>query len=70
MISKRVNIVAGPGGPTTLSWSTSEPYQSTIDSRGAHGARVCGLTIRHRSPSVANNYAVFLLVCACIQWCC
>lgn len=61
MIAKRVSIVAdGGGGAATLSWSPAEPYQSAIESRGMLGSRVRGLTIPHRSPSVANNYAVFL----------
>jgi hypothetical protein len=62
VISKRVRIVADGSGPVTLAWSTTEPYQSAIESQGLHGASVSGLTIRHRSPSVANNYAVFLQV--------
>lgn len=66
VIDKRVSIAADGSGPVTLSWSTSEPYQSAIESRGTLGARVSGLTIQHRSPSVANNYAVFLQVGPCI----
>ncbi len=62
VISKRVRIVADGSGPVTLAWSTDAPYQSAIESQGLHGASVSGLTIRHRSPSVANNYAVFLQV--------
>ena len=62
MISKRVSITADGTGQVTLAWSTNEPYQSAIESQGLHGASISGLTIRHRSPSVANNYAVFLQV--------
>lgn len=44
-------------------WETSEPYQAVLEGTpAAGGALVCGLTLRHRSPSVANNYAVFLQV--------
>lgn len=60
VISKRVRIAADGSGPVTLAWSTTEPYQAAVESQGLHGASVSGLTIRHRSPSVANNYAVFL----------
>ena len=60
MISKRVRVVADGSGSVTLAWSTDAPYQSAIESQGLHGASISGLTIRHRSPSVANNYAVFL----------
>ena len=41
----------------TLSHETSRPYESTV-AVSAPGCRVVGLTIRHSSPSVANNYAV------------
>lgn len=41
----------------TLSHETSLPYQSTV-SVSAPRCRVLGLTIRHSSPSVANNYAL------------
>lgn len=44
-------------------WETSEPYQAVLEGNpAAGGALVRGLTLRHRSPSVANNYAVFLQV--------
>ena len=44
-------------------WETSEPYKAVLEgSPAAGGALVRGLTLRHRSPSVANNYAVFLQV--------
>jgi parallel beta-helix repeat protein len=65
VISKRVSIMAEGGGPVMLSWSTSEPYQSAIESRGGHSASIIGLSIRHHSPSIANNYAVFLQVSQC-----
>ena len=41
----------------TLSHETSRPYESTV-SISAPRCRVIGLTIRHSSPSVANNYAL------------
>lgn len=44
-------------------WETSEPYQAVLEAGpDAAGALVRGLTLRHESPSVANNYAVFLPV--------
>ncbi|KXZ51409.1 hypothetical protein GPECTOR_12g371 [Gonium pectorale] len=39
-----------PGAPVEVVWETKEPYQSTVE----------GLTIRHASKSVANNYGVFI----------
>ena len=41
----------------TLSHETPRPYESTV-SVSAPRCRVVGLTIRHSSPSVANNYAL------------
>ena len=54
----------GPqGGEVVVVWETSEPYQAVLEAGpAASGAVVRGLTLRHRSPSVANNYAVFLQV--------
>lgn len=47
----------------TVVWETSEPYQAVLEAGpGAGGTLVRGLTLRHQSPSVANNYAVFLPV--------
>lgn len=58
------------GSVVEVVWETQEPYQSTLsfsppDSEPAGTASsqpavVQGLTIRHYSKSVANNYAVFL----------
>lgn len=52
----------GPGVASTtcyLRWKTTNPYESTVAVR-APGCIVTGLTIAHASPSVANNYAVFV----------
>lgn len=42
-----------------LVWETQQPYQSTLEC-AADGIVVEGLTIRHYSKSVANNYGVFV----------
>ncbi|KAK3270530.1 hypothetical protein CYMTET_21075, partial [Cymbomonas tetramitiformis] len=42
-----------------LEHKTGNPYEATVESTG-EGVVLQGLTIRHTSPSVANNYAVFL----------
>lgn len=38
---------------------TSAPYEATIEIL-ADGVQVTGLTVRHASPSIANNYAVYV----------
>ena len=66
ILSKPVTLqrhLGSEGGEVTVIWETNEPYQAVLEARPSAGpARVVGLTLRHRSPSVANNYAVFLLV--------
>jgi hypothetical protein len=42
-------------------WSTSRPYESVVEAI-AEGACLSGITLRHSSKSVANNYAVFVRV--------
>ena len=46
-------------GATSLVLDTDEHYVPAV-AISSSGARVEGLRIRHRSPSVANNYAVYL----------
>lgn len=61
-MTKPVTLVAATGAQVEVSWDTSEPYQSTIEcSSSSSGVVISGLTIRHRSPSIANNYAVRLV---------
>lgn len=60
VIQKRVTIAAVKNSSVTVSWQTTRPYESVLECKGAIGAVVRDLNIRHRSPSVANNYAVFL----------
>ncbi|BDA43086.1 hypothetical protein COCOBI_04-0970 [Coccomyxa sp. Obi] len=48
-----------PGADVTIVWETDRPYESVVQSSGA-GVRLIGLKLRHSSPSVANNYAVFM----------
>jgi hypothetical protein len=45
-----------------LVWETLEPYQSTIQVVTGEDVTIRGLSVRHSSKSVANNYAVFLQV--------
>ena len=62
-IKQSVTLEAEPG--TVLSWFSDKPYEAalTIDlgqSAVAADVLVSGLTIRHASPSIAQNYAVFV----------
>ncbi|KAK9807475.1 hypothetical protein WJX72_000255 [[Myrmecia] bisecta] len=60
ILDKAVSICAQPqSAAVTVIWETSEPYQAVVQCSCA-GARIQGLTLRHRSPSVATNYAVYV----------
>ncbi len=54
-----VAVAAAPGAAVTLVWETAAPYEAALELRAA-GAAARGLTVRHASPSVADNYAVRL----------
>ena len=58
ILDKAVSLVASPGADVEISWHTEDHYESTILCT-ADGAKIQNITIRHFSPSVANNYAVF-----------
>ena len=62
VITQAVSILAAPGAAVELAWATAEPYQAAIQVAATAGVRVVGLTVRHSSPSVADNYAVQLQV--------
>lgn len=47
------------GSQVTILHQTDRPYESTVHATSGN-CMLRGLTIAHRSPSVANNYAVFL----------
>ena len=49
-------------GSVTIRWTTSKPYESTIVCTAVQ-CQLVGLDIRHASPSVANNFAVYNQVC-------
>lgn len=59
MLDKPVTIRSGSGRVEIL-WDTEQPYESTITCHGP-GVHLLGLTIVHRSPSIANNYAIYLV---------
>ena len=44
----------------TLVWETKRPYEAVVEASALGGALLRGLRLRHASPSVANNAAVFL----------
>ena len=72
VITRPVTIQAAPGDAVELTWQSNEPYQSTIEVDAqtypelAEPSAVVlqGLRVRHSSPSIANNYAVRLVVSA------
>ena len=51
---------APPGAVVALEHRVDAPYQATFEvSDGVQNVTLRGITVRHASPSVANNYAVF-----------
>ncbi len=60
LISKRVAVEAAPGAKVVVEWRSGKPYECAVGSAGPCGGVLRGLAVRHSSPSVANNYAVFL----------
>ncbi len=70
IITRPVSIQAAPDEAVELTWQSSEPYQSTIEVDASVYPELAeptavllqGLRVRHSSPSIANNYAVRLVV--------
>lgn len=62
IINKPIELRAAPGQQVTVTWQTEKPYESTIVLT-ASSAVVSGLTVRHSSPSIANNYAIQIIDC-------
>lgn len=51
---------APPGAVVALAHRVDAPYQAAFEvSDGVQNVTLRGITVRHASPSVANNYAVF-----------
>eukprot|EP00747_Dinoflagellata_sp_TGD_P189370 gnl/TRDRNA2_/TRDRNA2_49635_c0_seq1.p1 gnl/TRDRNA2_/TRDRNA2_49635_c0~~gnl/TRDRNA2_/TRDRNA2_49635_c0_seq1.p1 ORF type:complete len:395 (-),score=65.09 gnl/TRDRNA2_/TRDRNA2_49635_c0_seq1:25-1209(-) len=46
-------------GSTVLEHVTNSPYEATVESEGS-SVTLQGLTIRHSSPSIAQNYGIFV----------
>ncbi|PNH08955.1 hypothetical protein TSOC_004476 [Tetrabaena socialis] len=70
VLSRPMTIKAWPKGALVeVVWETTEPYQSTLEiaappapagTAGGGGVVLEGLTVRHSSKSVANNYGVLV----------
>lgn len=60
-------IIRGAGDrQTTIELDTDEPYQPVFQISSADTVTLDTMTLRHRSPSIANNYAVYLMdACDC-----
>ena len=63
IVRQPMKLLAEPGA--TLSWTSDKPYEAalTIDLSGAEAAGdviISGLKVRHFSPSIAQNYGVFV----------
>lgn len=59
-IRKPLCIRGQSRGQSIISLSTHEPYRPVFQVSSASGVTLENMTIRHQSPSVANNYAVYL----------
>ncbi|KIY96613.1 hypothetical protein MNEG_11348 [Monoraphidium neglectum] len=58
---KFVTIQAAQAGSVEVVWESSRPYEHTLECKNTQGAVVVrGMLLRHRSPSVAQNYCVFV----------
>ena len=58
-----VAAAAVQGAKVVVTWETSSPYQPVLHCTSGCHAAIRGITMRHASPSVADNYAVHLQVC-------
>ena len=47
----------------TIKLSTEDPYKPVIRVQSASEVRLDSLALRHRSPSIANNYAIHVIDC-------
>ena len=62
-IVKSVTLAAEAGA--TLTWKTDKPYEAALtvdlsEASSAASVTVSGLSVRHTSPSIAQNYAVYV----------
>lgn len=54
-----MTLAAAASNPAIIEWQTTKPYESAVSVRPGARLRLENITVRHSSPSVANNYAVF-----------
>lgn len=59
-IQKPITVRGASMQTTTLSLSTETPYHPVFHVAATSEVTLQDMTVRHRSPSVANNYAVYL----------
>jgi hypothetical protein len=62
VLNRAITLRAAQGAAVELVWETRGHYESTVECSGDGTVVLEGFTIRHSSPSVANNYAVHLKV--------
>jgi hypothetical protein len=67
VLDKPIFLTSAPkGSSVVLEHVTSAPYEATLEIL-SDGVQVTGLTVRHASPSIANNYAVYVRGAAQVQ---
>ena len=60
-IEKPLTLRGSGASASRLSISTRDPYISVLSSHGSGPIHLQGFSVIHSSPSVANNYAVYLV---------
>jgi hypothetical protein len=58
VVTKDVTLSA-PSATASIQWKTTQPYESTVTVRPGARLKLENVSIRHSSPSVANNYSIF-----------
>jgi len=59
VIDKRLVLRAAEEKPVTIIWETQDHYEPVLTCSGEGSISISGITFQHRSPSVANNYALY-----------
>jgi len=60
IVDKSITLAPMPGETVIVRWVTNRPYESALIIQTPEKVSIRGITIQHSSPSIANNYAVYL----------
>jgi hypothetical protein len=59
IVTRDVTLIAPATNAATIEWQTTQPYESTVVVHPGARLRLENVVVRHSSPSIANNYAIF-----------